>query len=419
MPNLERRKSVVRAIVDSFFGDGGKGKLGDKLAELSDLIIKTNGGANAGHSINDVVLHLLPDGILYPDKLNLIGSGVVLDIFALKSEMESLLKIHPELTFDNLKISDRATLLLQYHKIIEKIEEEARAEQKIGTTLRGIGPAYADKTGRNALNAKELINSELFIEHLAEKLEMKKKIYNISKEDQKYFEIDYYVESIREISKYLKNKVVDSHQLINQYLNDNKNILLVAGQGTFLDINHGTYPFVTSSYCTIDGIAASTGIPSTKIDERWGVVKAYATRVGNGPFPTKYEENEKVGKLIRQRCPDGETGASTGRVRDIGRFDAPLNKYAHEKNDFTHINITRLDILSNIDGLEICTHYNGETPVYKKMAPWHQEIIGITEYDKLPKEAKAYCEEIMKSFKNAKLALIGTGPKRQDFIELT
>lgn len=416
MPS-HKNKPHIRMVSDSFFGDSGKGKLGDYLAEVSDLIIRANGGANAGHNVGDIALHQLPDGILYKNKINLIGPGVVLDIATLRQEMETIQKTHPDLTYSNLRISDRTTLLFEYHKIIEKIEESARGGGILGTTCRGIGPAYADRTGRNALLVRELLDPDTCLKKLRENLAIKKQIYNIPQEYKKYFEIEYYEKNIRENSKYFKDRIVNSHELIKKYIKNKKNILIVAGQGTFLDINHGTYPFVTSSPCTIDGIAYVTGIPANLITERWGVVKAYATRVGKGPFPTQYQENEIVGEKIRSHCPDHEAGASTGRVRGIGRFDGPMAKLAQEINAFTHINLTRLDILTDIDNLEICTDYKNNKPVYKKMKSWKKDISGMTKYKQLPKEAQKYCQEIMKSFKGAKLALIGTGPNRNDFIK--
>lgn len=414
----QKKNPCIRVVVDSFFGDSGKGKLGDYLAQDSDLIIRANGGANAGHNIGNIALHQLPDGILFKNKINLIGPGVVLDIVTLRQEMETIQKVHQNLTYSNLRISDRATLLFEYHKIIEKIEEEARGSEKIGTTCRGIGPAYADRAARNALLVGELLNPELCLKNLREKLELKKKVYNIPKEYLEFFEIKYYEKSIRENAKYFKDKIINSHELIKKYLKNNKNILLVAGQGTFLDINHGTYPFVTSSPCTIDGITSSTGIPTNLITEKWGVVKAYATRVGNGPFPTKYQNNETVGEVIRSHCPDHEAGASTGRVRGIGRFDGVMAKTAQELNNFTHINLTRLDILTGIKNLEICTGYKNNKPIYKKMKTWKKDLSGMTKYKQLPKEAQKYCQEIIKHFKGAKLALIGTGPNREDFVNL-
>jgi len=411
-----KKSPKVIVVVGGQWGDEGKGTISDRLAKKADLILRANGGANAGHTIGDIVLHQVPDGILYPDKINLIGQGVVLDIVELIKEIK-LLQTEHHLNFKNFRISDHATLLFDFYKAIEAIEENARKEC-LGTTKRGIGPSYADRIARNALLARDLLDPQICLQKLEIALKLKSSLYNIPKELKKVFEIDYYKNIIKEASEFLSPYIIDSHQLVQQYLKAGKTILIGGAQGTLLDIQHGTYPFVTSSPCTIDGLLYSVGIPSKYLTESWGVFKAYMSRVGSGPFPTMYlGQNEDIGDLIREK--GNERGATTGRNRGIGRFDCELARFSQEINAFSHIVITRLDILTNVDNLEICQNYDKKAqPVYTKLKSWNTEL--TKDYEQWPEAAKKYCQMIMSSFKNCpskpKLASIGFGPNRDNAV---
>ncbi|MBZ0177664.1 MAG: adenylosuccinate synthase [Melioribacteraceae bacterium] len=420
----------VSVLIGSQWGDEGKGKIVDILSDRYDIVARYQGGANAGHTIQILdkkfILHLIPSGILRENVVCVIGNGVVIDPIALLEEIE-FLKQHDIDIEGRLFISHNAHLIMPYHKLLDSIRE--KSELKIGTTGRGIGPCYIDKYARKGIRIVDLLNKkELEAKirmNLEEKNNLLKKVY-----DHEELDVEAIVEEYLEFDKAIDPYIADVPLLLNDAIKQNKNILMEGAQGALLDVDYGTYPFVTSSNPTSGGASTGTGIPPTKIDSVIGIVKAYTTRVGNGPFPT-----EITGELQEMfRKWGDEFGATTGRPRRCGWFDAELLRYSKLINGIDFAAITKLDVLSNLDDIKVCIAYelNGKrlksfpsdvsrlsevTPIYETLPGWKHDITNVTSYDELPSEAKSYLDFIEKSCE-FKITIVSVGPKRSQTIEL-
>ncbi len=422
----------VLIVVGAQWGDEGKGKIIDLLTEHTDIVARYQGGHNAGHTVvvgkEEFILHLIPSGILHRGKKCIIGNGVVIDPAALLEEMDGLKK--RGISFDaNLLISKNAHLIMPYHRALDVASEKLKGNKKIGTTGRGIGPAYADKINRKGIRMADLLDPKTFHEKLAanagEANFLLDRFYNAPPvyQDQIYEEYMGY-------AKRLRKYIADTTLVLNQAISRNKKVLAEGAQGTHLDVDHGTYPFVTSSSPTAGGACTGLGIGPNTITEVIGIVKAYTTRVGSGPFPTE-QENE-LGELLRARGK--EYGATTGRARRCGWADTLIIRHAVRVNGMTGAAITKLDVLDTLDEIKICVGYRyrgklydempselvvlekGE-PQYITMPGWRQTTVGITKYEDLPKRARAYVEKLCQ-LSGVKPTIISTGARRDETIIL-
>lgn len=420
----------VSIIVGSQWGDEGKGKIVDILSARFDIVVRYQGGANAGHTVRigdkQYILHLIPSGILREKVICVIGNGVVIDPKALLEEISVL-----EQSGINIKgrlfISQNAHLIMPYHKLLDSISESTST--KIGTTGRGIGPCYIDKYARKGIRIVDLLDKKVLEDkikfNIEEKNNILRKVYNHDELDVNEI-IKEYVEFDQIIDQY----ITDVPSYLNNAISEGKSILLEGAQGTLLDVDHGTYPFVTSSNPTSGGASTGSGIPPTKISSVIGIVKAYTTRVGLGPFPTELFGNE--GDKLRE--VGVEFGATTGRPRRCGWFDAFLMNYSRMINGIERVAITKLDVLSYLDEIKVCVAYeiNGKrlkhyptdvnkmmqvTPVYETLPGWKKDISSITEYDDLPEQAKNYLSFISHQ-SGFEINFISVGPSRQQTIEL-
>ena len=418
-------------IVGTQWGDEGKGKIVDLLTERADAVVRYQGGNNAGHTVmfgeQTFILHLLPSGILRKTT-SILGNGVVIDLAEMIKEIDELAKMDIAVE-DHLHISDRAQLVMPWHKTFDRLGEEQKGKNKIGTTGRGIGPAYEDKVRRSGMRVGDLLEPELFKARLEEIVEEKNKLLELYyKSDEPSFSAEEIFLEFTAYLKILKPYIRDTPLLVNQMIEQGKNILFEGAQGTFLDVDHGTYPFVTSSNTLAGGACAGTGIGPTRINEVLGIVKAYTTRVGSGPFPTELLDND--GELLQSE--GNEFGATTGRPRRCGWFDALLVRQAVRLNGISSMAVMKLDVLDKFDTLKIAVSYrlsNGEhtenlprsldnvTPVLEEMPGWKCNSAGITKYDQLPREMLAYLERISELV-GAKVSIISTGPKREETIVL-
>ena len=430
MDNLGYMSTLV--VVGSQWGDEGKGKITDLLSEEVDIVVRYQGGCNAGHTVvkgdQQFIFHLIPSGILHPGKKCLIGNGVVIDPKSLLREIEDLRNKGIEID-GNLFIDSKAHVVLPYHKTLDEIKEEKRGKNKLGTTKRGIGPAYIDKIARTGIRIADLIDKKTLSEklkiNLEEKNEIFEKLYSIKTSKQKQKDL---IKRYQEYGQLLKKYVIDVSLLVNQAIEEDKKILFEGAQGTLLDIDHGTFPYVTSSNPVAGGACIGAGVGPTKIDKVLGITKAYTTRVGSGPFPTEIEG--KLGEYIRQK--GGEFGATTGRPRRCGWFDAIVVSYAVRINGMDSMVLTKIDVLSDLDKIKICTSYqcNGElikefpvnlktlkncNPVYEEVEGWKSDISQITRYEDLPPKLKAYISRIEELVKT-KIIIISVGPKRSQTI---
>ncbi len=415
----------VTVLVGSQWGDEGKGKIVDILSEKYDIVVRYQGGANAGHTVaigdKQYVLHLIPSGILREGVICVIGNGVVIDPTALLEEIAFLEKNNIKVD-GRLFISHNAHLIMPYHKLLDSISESG--ENKIGTTGRGIGPSYIDKYARKGIRIVDLLNRKVLEEKIRENLKEKNnlltKVY--AHEELNVEEIiKQYVEFDKAIDKYVK----DVPAYLNNAIAEGKSILLEGAQGALLDVDHGTYPYVTSSSPTSGGACTGTGIPPTKINSVVGIVKAYTTRVGLGPFPTELtdEEGEKLRKI------GAEYGATTGRPRRCGWFDAFLVNYSAMINGIDSVAITKLDVLSHFDKIKVCVGYelNGKPvksfptdverlsavkPIYEILPGWKKDISSCLSYSELPSETKDYLKFISEK-SGFRIEIVSVGPKRQ------
>lgn len=419
-------------VVGAQWGDEGKGKLVDFLTEKADIVARYQGGHNAGHTVvlrdEKYVLHLIPSGILHRDTVCIIGNGVVVEPAALIQEITGLQKRGVRIS-GNLLISKNAHLIMPYHLVLDRASERLKGKKCIGTTGRGIGPTYVDKMARTGLRIGDLLSPDVFMEKLRTNLKhinfLMKHLYkspalNAGKIFEEYMEY----------GMSLKKHIADTDVIINKAISSGKNLLLEGAQGTLLDIDHGTYPYVTSSNSIAGGACTGLGIGPTKITKVLGVVKAYTTRVGSGPFPT--EITDAIGQEIRAK--GSEFGATTGRPRRCGWLDTVILRHASMVNGFSGIAVTKLDILDGLDKIKICTayRYKGKvykefpkeldifencTPLYEEVAGWNKSTVGIREFKKLPVQAQAYIRRL-EDLTGVKAHIISTGRKRDELIKL-
>jgi adenylosuccinate synthase len=418
-------------LVGAQWGDEGKGKIIDFLTEKADIVVRSQGGNNAGHTVivGDVkyVLHLIPSGILRPGKKCVIANGVVLDPIAVAKEIDGLRDKKVKVTKANLLISDCAHLVLPYHRAIDEQRELKKGKNKIGTTKRGIGPAYGDKAARVGLRMSDLMQPAIFSAKLKQRVKENNAVLAaFGAKPLKFKEIEKdYLEAAEKLRPFVGNTVVYLHEALKA----GKEILFEGAQGTFLDLDHGTYPYVTSSNTTAGGACTGSGVPPHRMDRVLGVMKAYTTRVGEGPFPT---ENDEFGDMLHEM--GREFGATTGRARRCGWFDAVATRYAGMVNGIDDIAITNLDGLDSLETVRICTHYKlGKKklevppsdvlelteckPVYIEMPGWQTPTHEAKTFEQLPKNAQAYLFKIAE-LTQAKLTIASVGPNRDQTIVL-
>ena len=416
-------------VVGSQWGDEGKGKIVDVLGEKMDMVVRFQGGNNAGHTVvvngEKTILHLLPSGILNQNAICVIGPGVVVDPFVLLEEIETLNK--RGLNCDHLRISDRAHLIMPYHVKLDELQEQKQANNKIGTTKRGIGPCYADKYTRIGLRVCDLVDFDIFKERLATTLKIKNeqiiKLY-----DEKPFDYDELVSKFEVVREKLLTMITDSVELVNKYLDADKNVLFEGAQANMLDIKYGTYPYVTSSSPTSAGVCEGAGVSPKKLDTIIGVVKAYSTRVGEGPFVSELLND--MGEHIRK--VGAEYGATTGRPRRCGWLDLCVVKQAAIINGLTDLVITKIDVLSDIEKIKVLVVYevNGKQydyipaslkdygnskAIYKEFDGWMCDITKVRKYDDLPANCKKYLEFI-EEYTKTRISLVSVGPDRENNI---
>ncbi len=417
-------------VVGTQWGDEGKGKVVDLLSEHFDAVARYQGGTNAGHTVvvgeERIVLHLVPSGVLRKGKVCILGNGVVIDLPALLQEMDQLIKLHVKIE-ENFFISKNAHLVLPYHKLLDAELERLRGGRRIGTTRRGIGPAYVDKMARTGTRIGDLSDPARFRERLLANLEEKQAQYP---HHQELRELDGEKVAAEQLEQFdqIRSFLVDSSLVIHDLIRAGKSILFEGAQGTLLDIDLGTYPFVTSSSATAGGACTGTGVSPLAIDGILGVAKAYTTRVGEGPFPT--ELTDAMGEALRERGQ--EFGATTGRPRRCGWFDAVAVRYSARVNGLSALALMKLDVLDECDSIRICTGYRrrgqvyeefpNETgllkecePIYEEVSGWKERIAGIASYDRLPALCRAYVERL-EALTSVEAGLISTGPRRDQTI---
>ena len=421
-------------VLGTQWGDEGKGKIADLLTSKANIVVRSQGGNNAGHTLvvgnKKVVVRLVPSGILHKECLCLIGSGVVVNPGALFEEIEELNKAGVENVEGRIKISGASALLLPVHPAIDKGAEKLRGKSAIGTTGRGIGPCYEDKVARRGVRVGDLYDMENFKERLKTLLEYRNfQLKNYYHEPEvSYVSVLEYVEGIRDR---LLAMVDDISLILANGRRDSKKILFEGAQGTFLDIDYGTYPYVTSSNTVAGGCVTGSGAGPLHIDYVLGIAKVYTTRVGGGPYPT--ELNDEIGEGIRKR--GAEFGAVTGRPRRTGWYDAVAMRRAVTINSLTGLALMKMDVLDGMDEIKICTayklkdgtisqlpplsahEYEGITPVYASMPGWKESTFGITKWDELPENAKHYIKRL-EELSGAKVAILSTGPERDQTIYL-
>lgn len=413
-------------IVGAQWGDEGKGKATDLLGPRVDYVVKPNGGNNAGHTVvvngQKFELKLLPAGILSDNAVPVIGNGVVVNPEALFAEIEGLEARGADTS--RLKISANAHLVAPYHQTMDKVTERFLGKRAIGTTGRGIGPAYMDKVGRLGVRVQDILDESILRQKvegaLRQKNQLLVKVYN-----RRHVEVEEIVEYFMSYAERLKPMIVDTTQLLNKALDEGKTLLMEGGQATFLDVDHGTYPFVTSSNPTAGGALTGSGVGPTRIDRVVGVAKAYTTRVGEGPFPT--ELDGEVGEELRRR--GGEFGVTTGRPRRTGWFDAVVMRYSTRINGLTDICLTKLDVLSGYDTIPVCVAYEVDgvrteempldqagfeaaVPVYEELPGWREDISGARSFEELPRAAQDYITRL-EELSRCRIQSIGVGPGRE------
>ncbi len=423
------RKMPAVVLLGAQWGDEGKGKATDLLGEAVDYVVRYQGGNNAGHTVvikdQKYALHLLPSGILSPNVIPVIGNGVVIDPAVLLEEIRGLNE--RGINTSKLKISTNAHLITPYHRTIDKVSERFLGKAKIGTTGRGIGPAYADKINRIGIRVQDLFDPSILKQKIEAALHDKNQIL-IKVFNRKGITVDEVLSEYLGYAEVLKPYVADTALLLDQALKAGKNVLLEGSQGTLLDVDHGTYPFVTSSNPTAGGASTGSGIGPTKITRVIGILKAYTTRVGSGPFPTELFDAD--GEALRKI--GGEVGTTTGRNRRCGWFDAPIARYAVRVNGLTDFFLTKLDVLAGWEKIPVCVAYDVDgtrveelpasqsdfhhaKPIYEYLPGWSEDISKAKSINDLPKNAKAYVEYLEK-ISGAPISAIGVGPGRDETI---
>jgi adenylosuccinate synthase len=413
-------------VLGAQWGDEGKGKATDQLGSRVDYVVKFNGGNNAGHTVvvgdEKYALHLLPSGILSPGCTPIIGNGVVVDLEVLFSELEGLNARGVDTS--KLLISSSAHVIPSYNRTLDKVTERFLGKRQIGTTGRGIGPTYADKMNRVGIRISDLFDEEILRDKvegaLAQKNQILTKIYNRRSAD-----IDEVVTELRSFADRVAPMVADTGLVLNQALDAGKNVVFEAGQATMLDVDHGTYPFVTSSSATAGGAATGSGIGPTRIDRVVGVIKAYTTRVGEGPFPTELLDD--VGEQLRKT--GGEYGVTTGRPRRCGWYDAVVARYAGRVNGLTDLVLTKLDVLTGFEKVPVCVAYDVDgvrhdempvdqtafskaVPIYEELDGWWEDISHARTWDELPVNARRYVEAL-EEMSRTRISSVGVGPDRE------
>ncbi len=395
-------------VLGAQWGDEGKGKIVDLLAKQADLVVRFQGGANAGHTVivgdKKFVLHLIPGGIVSGKAMNVIGNGCVVDPITFKQEIDYLKEQGIEVTPDKLMVSFQAHVVTPVHKYLDRV-----LNKKIGTTGRGIGPAYTDKIQRTGVRLEAIVNGT-FLEHFKQQAKLYEQYaQNLYKEP--FLNIEQAVEELKEAETYIRPFIGDTVEMIHSYLDKKANILYEGAQGTMLDVDHGTYPFVTSSSTTIGGAFTGGGV-FLQFDKRIGLVKAYTTRVGEGPFPT--ELNDEIGEKLREK--GHEFGATTGRPRRCGWLDLKLVKRAAVINGFNYISLSKLSCLSGFENIKVAVDYDSSgKPVYQTFAGWQEEIEGVTDWQDLPENARHYVQFI-EDYLQVPIGLVSTGPDRNHVI---
>jgi adenylosuccinate synthase len=416
-------------IVGAQWGDEGKGKATDLLGSSVDYVVKFNGGNNAGHTVvigsEKYALHLLPSGILTPGCVPVIGNGVVVDLAVLFEELDGL--VARGIDVSRLVVSASAHVIPDYNRSLDKVTERFLGARRLGTTGRGIGPTYADKMNRVGIRVQDLFDEKILTQKVENVLELKgqilAKVYNRRAPD-----VEDTVAELLTYAERLAPMVADTGLLLNQALDRGETVLLEAGQATLLDVDHGTYPFVTSSSATSGGACTGSGIPPTRIDRVIGIVKAYTTRVGEGPFPTELED--EAGEHLR--VAGAEFGTTTGRPRRCGWYDAVIARYASRVNGITDLVLTKLDVLTGLDMVPVCvaydidgvrhdempvnqTDFHHAVPVYEELPGWTEDIRGARTLDDLPRTARAYVDAV-EQMSGSRISAIGVGPGREQTV---
>jgi adenylosuccinate synthase len=421
-----------RVVIGAQWGDEGKGKIIDILSRSSDYIVRYQGGNNAGHTVvigdETFILHLIPSGILHKGKICIIGNGVVVNPAALIEEIEGLKKrgVH---VGSNLFISEEAHLIFPYHWMMDELREVAKGKGKLGTTKRGIGPCYTDKVARCGIRIVDLLDDAIFKKKLRENLKEKNailhRVYGFKGFSFKRVYRDYCL-----YRKKIKRYVADTTSIINKALDEKKNVLFEGAQGTMLDVDFGTYPYVTSSNATAGGACTGSGVSPARIGKVVGVVKAYTTRVGEGPFPTEFPDT--LMNIVRNKGK--EFGATTGRPRRCGWFDAIIVKHSILVNGISEIVVTKLDVLDDLEKIRICTAYKHKgkiyrkflantetlfkvTPVYEELPGWRCDTSSVTNFKGLPKNAKAYLKRLS-DILGTRISMVSVGSDRKQILSL-
>ncbi len=426
---------MIIVIIGAQWGDEGKGKVVDLLADRFDIVARYQGGHNAGHSVyvgdKAFVLRLLPSGIIHPGKTCVLGNGMVIDPKAFFEEVDQIKEKGIDILPERLKVSSRAHLIMPYHRALDHTSEERLGNEKIGTTLRGIGPAYEDKAGRRGIRVSDAMSPDILKLRVERNLEEANRIIVLF--GQQPLRADEILEEISPLVERLRPFVCETSHFLSEARKQNHKILLEGAQATLLDVDHGTYPYVTSSNPTAGGASVGAGIPPHHISGVLGIVRTYATRVGEGPFPTEMlDAEEDMANLIRQR--GNEYGSVTKRPRRCGWFDAVATRYAAELNGFDSIALTKLDVLDALDEIKVCVGYEIEgvrvdtfpagshdlrqiKPVYETLEGWKCETVGTTAIADLPANAQKYVEFLSESV-SVEIGLISTGPERDQTIIL-
>ncbi|KOA19075.1 adenylosuccinate synthetase [Clostridium homopropionicum DSM 5847] len=419
-------------VLGAQWGDEGKGKMTDYLAEKAEVVVRFQGGNNAGHTVivgdKEYKLHLIPSGILYDDKLNVIGNGVVIDPKALFDEINYLEELGVKVIPNKLIISDRAQVIMPYHRILDGLKEKARGKDDIGTTGKGIGPCYTDKVERSGIRICDLINKEVLERKLKQNIEDKNAIISLYGGETLDFTAVY--SEYLAYAERIKPFVTDISVRIYKEIKDNKNVLFEGAQGSLLDIDYGTYPYVTSSNTIAGGVCTGAGIGPTVITGAVGIAKAYTTRVGKGPFPTELED--EMGEYLREK--GHEYGVTTGRARRCGWLDLVILKSTARISGLTSFVVTKIDTLAGIEKIKVCTGYKFEgkvidyfpasledlakcEPIYEELDGWDDSIQNARSYEELPENAKKYLKRI-EEFTGTKVSIVSVGPKRNQTIEV-
>ena len=416
--------SVV--VVGTQWGDEGKGKITDFLSQDAEVIARYQGGDNAGHTIvidgNKFKLHLIPSGIFFPEKISVIGNGVVVNPKSLVKELEYL---HAEgVSTDSLRVSDRAHVILPYHIKLDQLQEAAKGDNKIGTTNKGIGPAYMDKAARVGIRVADLLDKEVFAERLKTNLAEKNRLFTKMYESEE-LSFDDIFEEYYAYGQQIKQYVTDTSVILNDALDAGKRVLFEGAQGVMLDIDQGTYPFVTSSNPVAGGVTIGSGVGPSKINKVVGVCKAYTSRVGDGPFPT--ELSDEVGERIRE--VGHEYGTTTGRPRRVGWFDSVVMRHSRRVSGITNLSLNCIDVLSGLDTVKICVAYDLDgkridyypasleqlkrcKPIYEELPGWEEDITGCRSLDELPENARNYVRRVGELV-GVRISTFSVGPDRE------